>query len=186
MNTSDVDPTAPPAEKRCTAHLFPSDARPEEVLARETLASGHPLRISDSPKWPPAILFDAVYAGAVLHHFGTRTLTDEVAATWKDTFDPGGIMTAADAGYKGITDERAATAERTQDQAQAREARHEARDAARVGPDTFDMLMILPYIMVPRNELKAMLGEAEEKAAAAAQRRVQEKVDTWMKQITDA
>ena len=44
------------------------------------------------------------------------------------------------------------------------------------------MLMILPYILVPRNELKMMLREAKEKAEAAEQRRVQEKVGTWMKQ----
>ena len=56
--------------------------------------------------------------------------------------------------------------------AQERKARYEASR----GPDNLDML--LPYILVPPNELKTMLREIKEKAAAAAaeQRRVQEKV----------
>lgn len=39
-------------------------------------------------------------------------------------------------------------------------------------PDTFHMLTILPYILVPLNELQATMREAREKAAAAEQRRV--------------
>lgn len=89
-------------------------------------------------------------------------------------------MTTAHADYKVIMDERAATAERTQNQTQGRKAHYEARG----GPDTFDMLMTLPYIMVPRNKLQAMLREATAKAEAMEHRRVEEKVDTWMKQIT--
>jgi hypothetical protein len=169
MNTSDIDPTAPPAEPRCTAHLFRPDTPYRlGVRGRETLPSGSPLRISNSPEWPPAILFDVVYAGAVLHHFGTQTLKDEVAATWKDT-------------YNVNTDERVAAAKRSRNQAEEREARYEASG----GPDTLDMLMALPYILVPRNELQAVMREAKEKAEANEQRRVQEKVNTWMNQMTD-
>ena len=176
MNTSDIDPTAPPAKRRCTAHRFRlSD--PVSLGGLGAPPSGSPLRLSDTPECPPPILFDAVYAGAVLHHFGTQTLKDEVVATWKETFYPGGVMTTAHADHK--TDERAATAERIQKQTQDRKARYEARGR----PDTFDMLMTLPYIMVPRNKLQATLREATAKAEATEQRRVHEKVDTWMKQI---
>jgi hypothetical protein len=80
MDTSDIDLTAPPAERMCTAHLF----RPDKpfALGDRTLPLGSPLRISDNDTlWPPAILFDAVYAGAVLHHVGTQTLKDEVTGT---------------------------------------------------------------------------------------------------------
>ncbi len=69
-----------------------------------------------------------------------------------------------------------------QNQAQERKECYEARH----GPDNLDMLMILPYIMVPRNEVKKVYREAEEKAEAAERSRVQEKVDTWMKQVTTA
>ncbi|KJA25548.1 hypothetical protein HYPSUDRAFT_406142 [Hypholoma sublateritium FD-334 SS-4] len=95
MNTADIDATAPPTERRCTTHLFQLDE--PSLLGRETFPLGSPLRISDTPEWPPSILFDAAYANAVLHHFGTQTLLDEISATSKDTFDPGGIMTATDA-----------------------------------------------------------------------------------------
>ena len=42
------------------------------------------------------------------------------------------------------------------------------------GPDNLDML--LPYILVPLNELKRILRESKEKAEAAEQRHIQEKV----------
>jgi hypothetical protein len=157
MNTADIDPTAPPAKRKCTAHRFRLND-PVSFGGLGAPPSGSPLRLSDTPECPPPILFDAVYAGAVLHHFGTQILKDEVVATWKETFYPSGVMTTAHADYKVITDERAATMERTQNQTHDRKARYEARGS----PDTFDMLMTLPYIMVPRNELQAMLrGDGE-------------------------
>ncbi|KAF8954832.1 hypothetical protein BDZ97DRAFT_1942203 [Flammula alnicola] len=176
MNTNDIDPTAPPREKRCTSHVFGDD----ESLPISSLCPGFRIRIHDTPAYPPAILFDAVYACAVLHHFGTQSLKDSVTATWKDTFYPGGVVTVAQAEYKGITDERATIAERKQNQDLERDTRHETRHR----PDTFDMLLTLPYAMVPRDELQAVLKEAKEKAEAAEQKHVQEKVDAWMRQIT--
>ncbi len=47
------------------------------------------------------------------------------------------------------------------------------------------MLMTLPYIMVSPNELEMMFRVAKEKAEVAERRRVQEKVDTWMKQVSN-
>jgi hypothetical protein len=54
--------------------------------------------------------------------------------------------------------------------AHAAKARYEAQG----GPDTLDMLMTLPYIMVPRNKLPDMLRGAKAKAEATEQRHVQE------------
>ena len=164
MTTADVNPTALPTDKACTAHLFLLDHADRILLGRETLPLGSPLRISNTPEWPPTILFDAVYAGAVLHHFGTQTLKDEVTVTWKDI-------------YRVIVDEKSAAAKKVQKQ--EREARYQAHAV----PDAFDMLMTLPYIRVPREELQAVLREAEEQAEATEQRRVQEKVDTWRTQF---
>jgi hypothetical protein len=62
---------------------------------------------------------------------------------------------------------------------QERQEPCEARDE----PDTLDML---PYILVPPNELQAMLRAAKEKAEAAEQRRVQDKVEAWNKQVAAA
>ncbi|KAF8970114.1 hypothetical protein BDZ97DRAFT_1754124 [Flammula alnicola] len=179
LNTDDIDPTAPPTEKRCTSHVFGDDIPTLELHPRFRI------QIHDTPEYPPAIVFDAVYAGAVLYHFGTQSVKGNITASWKDIFYPSEVMTMAHADYKENVDERATAAERKQTQDRERAARHEARCEARRQPDTFDMLMTLPYAMVPRNELQAVLREAKEKAEAAEQRRVQDKVDAWMRQVTD-
>jgi hypothetical protein len=54
--------------------------------------SGTPIRISDTPDWPPAIFFDAAYSTTVLHQFGAWTLKDELARTWKNAFYPDGFV----------------------------------------------------------------------------------------------
>jgi hypothetical protein len=186
MDTSDINPTAPPEEERYTTHLFDPAERPS--LGKETLPLGSPLRICDDhTQWPPAILFDAVYASAVLHHFMPQTLKDDVTKTWNNIFYRGGAITRAEADLRKIKGQGATTAARQRQQGEERRTRTAARSAqheAHDGPDTFDMLMVLPFIRVPPNEVQAMLSEAEEEAEAAEQRRVHEKVDSWMKQNT--
>ena len=178
MTTSDIDRTAQSDEKRYTAHLFSPNDR--YGFGDPTLVgSGPRLRVPNTTnEWPPDILFDIVYAGAVLGHFSTPTLEDELSKGWKDTFYPG-VMSTTQADYKEITDERAAARERKEKQAQERRARHEAHR----GPDVFDMLMIMPYVMVPRDQLEAVYSEARKKAEATEHRRVEEKVNTWAKQV---
>ena len=61
-------------------------------------------------------------------------------------------------------------------------AGHEAAEA-RSGPDALDMLMALPYIMVPREKRHTILRELEEEAKVIEQRRVDEKVNLWMEQV---
>jgi hypothetical protein len=177
MTTADVDPSASPTEKRCTGHSF----KPGRLSLAGNIGgppSGAPVRLSDTA-CPPAILFDAVYAGAVIFHFGTKTLRD-ASTVWRNAFSPGGVRTAANAEYKAITDKRAATQTKTEDEAQERQTRYKARS----GPDIFDMLMAVPYALVPPEDLQRVVREGVEAAEAAEQRRVKEKVETWMKQIT--
>ncbi|KDR77129.1 hypothetical protein GALMADRAFT_1327451 [Galerina marginata CBS 339.88] len=163
MDTTDVDPTAPAGEKRYTAHLF-EPSKPFFSGGTSEPPSGVSLRISHTPDWPPAILFEAVYASTVLHHFGAQLLKDEVAATWKYIFYLDGVMSQAQAEHKEVV---------------GRQARYDAY----AGPDNFDILLALPYILMPPDELQAMMREAKEKAAGAEQRDVQEKVNNWNKQI---
>ena len=179
MTTSDIDSAAQSEERRYTAHLFSPGK--QYLLGDVTQTRpGSQLRVPNTTdKWPPDILFDIVYAGAVLAHFSTPTLKDVVSKSWKDSFYPQGVMTAAQADYKEITDERAAAKERKEKQAQERRARHEAHR----GPDVFDMLMIMPYVMVPRDQLEAVYSEARKKAEATEHKRVEEKVNTWAKQV---
>jgi|SRR6266436_9193798 len=104
MKTTNINPTAQPEDQRFMAHLFSPDKWPG-LSGDLTLPLGSPLQISDVSEWPPAILFNAVYADAVCHHFSTWALKDEVTKTWKDTFYPSGVITAASADYKLLTDE---------------------------------------------------------------------------------
>ncbi|TFK17750.1 hypothetical protein FA15DRAFT_689918 [Coprinopsis marcescibilis] len=163
MTTSDINPTAPPTQTRCTAHAFtPGDPF---ALGTPSLKSGTPIRISASPEWPPAIIFDAVYASSVLHHFGSQTLKDETLST-------GGVVAAAQAGGKEIAGESAGAT-----------VRCNGRKGPECGPDPLDMLMTLPYILMTREERLGVTRAAQEKAQAAEQTRVREKVETWMKQV---
>lgn len=111
-----------------------------------------------------AHLLPVVHLASLILPSSHLTLKDAVASTWMDIFYPDGVMDQIHAEH-GLSDER------------------RARYAARTGPDTFDMLLTLPYILIPRDELQATLREAREKAAAEEQRRVQDKVDTWNRQV---
>ena len=86
METTDIDPNVPTGSERCSAHLFFPDTR---FLGDSRLQSGAPLRVAET-EWPPDILFDAVYASTVMHHFATEELND-VFEGWKDMFYPGGV-----------------------------------------------------------------------------------------------
>jgi hypothetical protein len=138
MSTTDINPAAPSEEQRYTAHLFSPDV--PHNLGDPRVSSGSPLRVPDTTdQWPPDILFDIVYAGAILHHFSTRALKDELSKSWKDAFYPGGVTTASQADHKAIIDQRAVAKARTESQAQERQVRYETRR----GPDLFAMFMIL-------------------------------------------
>jgi len=171
MDTTDIDPIAPPEEERCTAHTFQLHPDPH-ILGDSTVHSGAPLSMSHTPDWPPAILFDAVYASAVLHNFGTQELKDAVSKIRKDSFDSGGIMTGVGADHEVITD----ASEQTLNQTQGHQERYEAHN----GPDTFDVLLALPYVLVS----PVMFRAAKENAEAKEQRHIWDKVDAWRKQVT--
>src|SRR5882672_6804612 len=91
MDTTDVDSNADGAQERFTNHLFNRDLEP---IARP---SGSAVRVpSDMSVWPPAALFDAVYAGAVVHHFGIKE--PDFLKNWEGAFySGGGPMKAAQA-----------------------------------------------------------------------------------------
>lgn len=89
-------------------------------------------------------------------------------------------MTAGQAEHKAIEDKKTADKQKVQKQAQERGARYQARTVPAL--DYFDMLMALPYIRVPRNELEAVFRGAEEKAEEMMQTCSPEKVDNWLKQ----
>ncbi|KAF8886231.1 hypothetical protein CPB84DRAFT_1787723 [Gymnopilus junonius] len=132
METTDVDPTAPPTEERYTTHILGD-------IPHLPIQLSSSLQLLGTPDDPPPINFDDVYAGYTY---------------------PGHVMNVQDVEY---------------------DVRQQDRE-----PDTLDMLMTLPYILVPKDKLQATLREAREKAEAAERREVQEKVNAWARQVTAA
>lgn len=56
---------------------------------------------------------------------------------------------------------------------------------ARDGPGSIDMLRtLLLFVMVPRDRLEAVVREVRETAEAAELRRVEEKVNEWIKAVS--
>ncbi|KAI0289829.1 hypothetical protein BC826DRAFT_586927 [Russula brevipes] len=90
MDTTDVDSNADRAQERFTNHLFNQSLASAGVAGRPGSAIQVPL---DTSIWPPATLFDAIYASAVVHHFGTER--KDALKRWGDVFYPGGAMKAA-------------------------------------------------------------------------------------------
>lgn len=105
--------------------------------------------------------------------FGTEAVKTDITKNWKSIYYPDGVPTA---------NGRSVAAELKQQREDAREAR---REEAHRGPDTMDMLMFLPYINVLPNELQTQLREAQEKAQAAEQKRVEEIVVGWRRRLAD-
>ncbi|KAF9485262.1 hypothetical protein BDN70DRAFT_890408 [Pholiota conissans] len=90
MNSADIDPTVAPTQKRWTYHFFGDSSNAPYI---GNCPSGSEVRMNsncDPSMYPPAILLDAVYAGAILRHFGTEELEDRTAAFSKDIFYPEG------------------------------------------------------------------------------------------------
>ncbi|KAH9173581.1 hypothetical protein EDB89DRAFT_1850092 [Lactarius sanguifluus] len=176
MSTTDIDPTAPPAQKQCISHVF-KPGPPGMV------PSGSTFQISDIHRFPPAIILDAVYAGAVLHQFGTQILKDVVTANWEDAYN--GAMTVAPTDPRAASGEHDAAVESLRSRIQA-QTLDEAHDETHCEPDILDMLAFVPYCMVPPDELRAAMRELRERAEAEERRRVEEKVGEWVGQLDHA
>ncbi|KAH8980090.1 hypothetical protein EDB83DRAFT_1433822 [Lactarius deliciosus] len=130
---------------------------------------------SESPQsLPPNILFDAIYPGLVVLHFSTETTTRE----WKDTYSDG-VMTRRRAAH-GAT-----TMRKTWKQVLDHDPHHERRLRHRV-TDSVDMVMAVPCCLVPPDEQQYMMRATREATEAAEQRRVQGKVEGWIRQVNAA
>ena len=169
MNTADVDPSAQPEEKRYTVHLL-DPSRTSMLLG---VSPGTPLRTSNADSWPPAILFDAVYASAVLHHFGTQELKDEVSTNWMSTFYPEEIRNRDQVGHKEITKET---------EKQAQERQYFSHCSGHFGQSLSSAIYVGSTGEAPGYvESSRGLKEAEEEAHAAERRSLEEKIEPWKK-----
>ncbi|KAI0256499.1 hypothetical protein BJV78DRAFT_1081731, partial [Lactifluus subvellereus] len=176
MDTTDVDSNADKAEERITNHLF------DRSLESHAGHSGSAVRVSrDRSTWPPAALFDALYATAVTYHFGVAM--DDVLKKWKAVFYPSGPMKASCTDDKHRRD---ADKENYNEQKPARQRRYEKRNERRGmcgGFDAFDALMMYPLMMVPAENVREYLKGREEMAAATKRKGLEEKVNLWRESL---
>lgn len=114
-----MDPNEPVAEKCWTAHMFRPDA--QALLGDSNMPLNPSLRPSGTNDWPPDIIFDTVYGGAVLSYFGTELLKEAANTTWKNTFYPGGVVSASQADYPNLGE---GCSKRAQRQAREHNVRH--------------------------------------------------------------
>ena len=161
-STDAIPPSADPSERMYVVHPF-GPLKPFEI-------SG--LRLAMPPdsdsRWPPQVLFDVVYGAAVLHEFGVPTTTARVGALWEELYYPRGGFDAT-------------VAEMDCERRQARKERAEARGPPR--PDGFDLLMMIPYLGVPEEELRAHFAEGERRAEEEERRGVEAKVNGWREDV---
>lgn len=151
-------------EKRFTSHLFDRNAF-------GTLASAYSEQAIQVPKnknkWPPTVLFDAVYASAVIHHF--CKLPKDFFKSWENIFYPDGMIEVAKTG--------------TIQQIAEREERRRRRDNEHETLDAFDMLRILPYIVAGPEQYLKVMKERQEAAAARDREELDAKVNSWRQSV---
>lgn len=79
-------------EQMFTAQIF----NITKSLSMGGLPSGTPVRLpatdEEMPNWPPLVLFDVVYASAVVQNFGK--FPDGVLEAWEESHYNGPVMTA--------------------------------------------------------------------------------------------
>ncbi|KAM5542414.1 hypothetical protein V8D89_003873 [Ganoderma adspersum] len=160
-STDAVPPSADPSERMYVVHPF----LPLESfkIAGSRLAMPSPSSNSRS-NWPPQVLFEVVYGATVLHEFGVPDVHARVAAIWDELYYPRGGFDATAA--KMCVQRR-----------RARVRRNVARGPPR--PDGFDLLMLIPYLGVPEDELREYFAEGARRAEEEKRKGAEEKVNGW-------
>lgn len=179
MGTDDVVVGVSPNEIRYSAHVF-SDQDDGWILGAPEIPYGHPLRISDHSSWPPNILFDTVYASALVNHFGSDELANETHLKWTDVVYPGGIKHRGLAELANLTQQRV-EAEITR--TTQRDQRVERRKQREEQLDGLDILLCVPFMAVPPDQLEQTVKALEERAEVKVQEHSRSKVMEWMEYV---
>jgi hypothetical protein len=173
MDTTDVDPNADRAQERLTSHLF------DQAFEPATGPSGSVVRVpSDMSLWPPAVLFDAVYASAVMYHFGPA-LT-EILEKWGDVFCPSVPTKTAHIDDERGLDQADADKENSSPKKAARQRRYNRRDR-RIDPH--DAVMMCRFLAMEPENVRAYLKGCEEMVAAGDRKALEEKVNSWRESL---
>jgi len=175
MDTTDVDSNADRAQERYTSHLF------DQSFKRVAGPSGSAIRIpSDMSSWPPAVLFDGVYASAVLHHFGFAPR--HISEKWENMFYPGVPTKAAHTDDKCRCDQADAGEENSNRQKVAQQRRH-GRRRAHDAIDPHDMVMMHRFSAMEPEKVRAYLEGCEEIAVAGMRKGLEERVNSWRESV---
>lgn len=169
MDSADVDPelAASGDKERYTAQIFDTVEPNAHIdLGWNGPPHGSPIHFpnTQSPDWPPAILFDAVYAGAVLHTFGTKKIKRDIGKSWCREFYPSGARRAI-----GDPDEPRFP--------------HLEDPTPGPGADQFDMLIAAPFTFIPSEACDGYRRQAEEKIEREIRRGVGKTVKNWVDKV---
>jgi hypothetical protein len=169
MDTTDVDSNADRAQESLTSHLFDQD------LKRAAGPSGTAVRVpSDMSTWPPTVFFDAVYASAVVHHFGFG-VTD-ILEKWGDMFYT--PMKTAHTNDKHRRDEENSSSGHKA----ARQRHYEGRDGRRSRHNAIhphDVLMMYQFKAMEPEKVMAYIKGCREIEAQKERKELEEKVNSW-------
>ena len=163
MDTNDVVPGADPLENMRTIHLF------EPLKSLDIAGARLAMPDSDQSRWPPPVLFDAIYGAVVLHEFGVHATRSSVTDIWEELYYPRGFeVTAAET------------------RARKRRARLQ-RAVSRVSePDYLDLTMLVPYLALPPDEPAQYFADMEDKAREGGHWSVAEKVRQWREGVASS
>ncbi|TFY67402.1 hypothetical protein EVG20_g3957 [Dentipellis fragilis] len=164
MDSGDIEEGA--QGQRFTAHFFePSLAR----LYRDF--NGQAIRCPrDMSQWPPAVLFDSIYARTVVHYFGI--LPKSVLEPWKDIFYS--TISAHTGSQDGdardfVADNEVRKQEVEQDQCSAPQGRRQ---------DSVDLLL-MSYAYVPADVMEKYVTERQETLARKERESLEVMVSSW-------
>jgi hypothetical protein len=114
---------------------------------------------------------EAVYASAVVHHFGFTPVTD-IPEKRVDVFYPGGLIQAAHADRKfQHSNGQQVTRQRCY------ERRHRKRSKDDVDP--YDVLMNYRFKAMGPEQVRTYMNQCEEMVAARERKGLEEKVNLW-------
>jgi len=143
--------------------------------------SGSALRVSsDMSIWPPTALFEAVYASAVVYHFGFA-VTD-IPEKWGDVFYPGGPTQPAHTSDKRQRDQADANKENSNGQQAARQRRY-GRRSIHDTTDPHDVFMRHRFKAMESENIRAYLEGCEEVVAARERKVLEGKVNSWRESL---
>lgn len=164
---------------RYSAHYFRLSSS-----TQRSFPTGSQVRVpSNMADWPPDILFDYVYASAVIKHFGI--IEEGRLLKWRDTYYPEGALTSQGVSER-VRKENITQGERDR-QRQIRERQERGKTRSDKNLPRVDLLELFWEASYgPKANFEFCLQQAEERERAEAEREREEsrsKVVSWIEQV---